>query len=181
MQPRERSNIGADPALFRLGPQKRLPLPDRDHEAGLSGFDRHGHGAIEKNHRADVARRKFVGRNRFVDCRRRLLGGDRQLTKAHDVRRVHQSRHVFVQAKYGRALVGRVAADSFKHAEAVLHPGTQKRHNPFAGGLQSIVHPYITSGSHGLLNQSWNLLRVPAPPCGGKAQDSARQRGTQTL
>ncbi len=47
-------------------------------------------------------------------------------------------------------LIGCVAADAFKHAEAVLHSGAKKRHNPFAGRFQRVINPYVASSSHGL-------------------------------
>src|ERR1019366_2021820 len=71
--------------------------------------------------------------------------------------RIEQALGVFVHPEHGRPRSGRVATDPFKHAEAELHSGTQKRDHAFAGGPQRIIDPYV-SGGHILLGYSWNLL-----------------------
>src|ERR1019366_8140416 len=48
MQPRERCNIGANAVFLRLGPQKRLPLPHRNHDRVLTRFS----AALRKTRRA---------------------------------------------------------------------------------------------------------------------------------
>ena len=70
-----------------------------------------------------------------MDRRRHLVRADRQVAKTHDVRRVQQPFHMFVHSKHGRSLVGRVAPDTLKHAESVLHARTQKGTTPSLAGL----------------------------------------------
>jgi hypothetical protein len=132
--PCERRNVGADAALFRFGAEKVLPLPHRDHEARLAGLDGQAHAAVQVNHGTDIARGKFVGGNRLVNRRLHLLGRHGQFAKAHDVCGIQQAFDVFVHAEHGRPFVGRVAADAFKTAEAVLHRCAHKRDHAFAGG-----------------------------------------------
>jgi hypothetical protein len=58
---------------------------------------------------------------------------------------------MFVEAEDSRSLIGRVAADSLKHRETVLHRGTHERNHTFAGGPQGVVDPYKTSGAHSFM------------------------------
>ena len=124
------------------------------------------------NEATDIASRISVRSDELMNCRLHLLWIHRQLAEPDNVRRIEEAFDVFVDAKDRRSVVGRVAANAFKHAEAVLHGRADEGHNTFTGRSQRIVNPDVTSSSHDLLGESWNPLRLPALERGSKRQDS---------
>jgi hypothetical protein len=55
---------------------------------------------------------------------------------------------MFAEAENGWPPIRRIASNSLKDGEAVLHGSADKRDNAFAGGPQFVPDPYITSVAH---------------------------------
>ena len=100
-----------------------------------------------------------------------------QVAKADHERGVQQAVNMFLQAEHGRAPIGRVAANTFKHAEPILQACTHERNDTFRRRPKFAFHPYVTWGPwHSSPQFCTTASRVTVAAQAGQEEPTARKQ-----
>src|SRR3984893_7628878 len=146
VQAGERRNVGANAAFLCFITKESGPLPHRNDQPRFSAVDHQVHGAVQINHRADVACGKLIGSDRLVNGGNQRVASPGKVSETDDGGGVEPGVDVLFVSKSGWSAVRCVAANAFENAETIMQAGVDDGNSAFCGILQFIIQPNVLRG-----------------------------------